>query len=82
MHSPSQQDLQGGAEANSCWMDHGAEVGHKMPPSPYRQQGQAATTAQMTLKEREPVLPLTKDSPDRLLLESALKVEVERGKNE
>lgn len=80
MHSPGQQGLQGGAEANSCWMDHGAEVGHKMPPSPYRQGISCHYSPNDT--DGEPVLPLTKDSPDRFLLESVLKVGVERGKNE
>lgn len=37
--SLGQQDPQGGTEANSCCVDHGAEVGPKMPPSLHRQQG-------------------------------------------
>lgn len=61
-------------------MDHGAEVGHKMPPSPYRQGIRCHYSPNDT--DGEPVLPLTKDSPDRFLLESVLKVGVERGKNE
>lgn len=61
-------------------MDHGAEVGHKMPPSPYRQGISCHYSPNDT--DGEPVLPLTKDSPDRFLLESVLKVGVERGKNE